>query len=157
MFNAVMVLARLCRLSSSIRNWLVCWNSLCSIGSQSEGALYHIYVTKVCRESEHLNTFPRLHHCTAVIIFFQILFTCTLFTGYINRRKSSHPAKLTAQCVNVLKCYLLLKSKFSPNRTQNQPWITVERRTISDQITVKGELNPKIKFVLFERTLKITE
>ena len=26
-----------------------------------------------------------------------------------------------------------------------------------DAVTIKGELNPKIKFVLFERTLKITE
>ena len=32
------------------------------------------------------------------------------------------------------------------------------RCTLEQQkILVKGELNPKIKFVLFERTLKITE
>ena len=34
---------------------------------------------------------------------------------------------------------------------------TAKRLVRDNDSSIKGELNPKIKFVLFERTLKITE
>ena len=33
----------------------------------------------------------------------------------------------------------------------------INAHDIHGKLSLKGELNPKIKFVLFERTLKITE
>ena len=48
-------------------------------------------------------------------------------------------------------------NKFAPSLCTIRYFVFIYGNLTYTNIFIKGELNPKIKFVLFERTLKITE